>query len=129
MSSIGKRVTYLKGLAEGLNLGNDTREQKLLGVIIEILGEISTELEELQEDVTALNEDMDVLVEDMQELEDMCFEDETGDESCCSHDHKQHQFYAVKCPSCQSEITIDEDVLDTGAIDCPNCGEHLELEE
>ena len=129
MSSIGKRVTYLKGLAEGLNLAGDTKEQKLLEVIIEILGDMSNELESLRETVEDLDGDMNVLVEDMQDLEDMCVKGEGRALEAAAHEQKQHQFYAVECPSCQSEIKIDEDVLGKGAIDCPNCGEHLELEE
>ena len=37
-------------------------------------------------------------------------------------------FYEVTCPACGNTITIDEDVLDLGAIECPNCGETLEFE-
>jgi len=142
--SIGKRVTYLKGLAEGLNLGNGTKEEKLLRVIIEILEDMAVEIEDLAEDVVNLDDDVSVLVEDMQDLEDMCFDDEEDDEEpdcCCTssptqnakngngNGKDQHQFYTAECPSCQSEITIDEDVLKKGSMDCPNCGEFLEFEE
>ena len=130
--SIAKRVTYLKGLAEGLGLGNTTKEEKVLQMMIEILEEMAVEIEDLAEDVVSLDDDVSVLVEDMQDLEDMLFEDEdeNGDESdngCCQSKGK-NQFYAVTCPSCQSDITIDEDVLKRGVIDCPNCNEHLELD-
>ncbi|MCL2564147.1 MAG: hypothetical protein FWE08_08980 [Oscillospiraceae bacterium] len=151
--SIAKRVTYLKGLAEGLNLGHDTKEEKILQVMIEILEDISAELEELADDVTALDDDMSVLIEDLESLEEdleymFSEEDDEEDEpGCCpaqsaplpsapaasgngrknGNGHKQ-QFYAVKCPTCQSEITIDDDVLKQGVIDCPNCGERLELD-
>ena len=37
-------------------------------------------------------------------------------------------FYEVTCPACENTITIDEDVLSLGAIECPNCGETLEFE-
>ena len=141
--SIGKRVTYLKGLAEGLNLGNDTKEEKLLRVIIEILEDMAVEIEDLADSVVSLDDDVSVLVEDMQDLEDMFFDDEDDEEAdcCCppppvssaksgnENEGTQHQLYAVECPSCQSEITIDEDVLKKGSIDCPNCGELLEFEE
>jgi len=142
--SIGKRVTYLKGLAEGLNLGNGTKEEKLLRVIIEILEDMAAEIEDLAEDVVNLDDDVSVLVEDMQDLEDMYFDDEDGDEApdcCCPSSPAssaknddgsgdgQHQFYTAECPSCQSEITIDEDVLKKGSMNCPNCGEFLEFEE
>ena len=34
----------------------------------------------------------------------------------------------MTCPACENTITIDEDVLALGSIECPNCGETLEFE-
>ena len=124
--SIAKRVTYLKGLTEGLGLGNETKEERILHTIIEILDDISVELEELAEDVSALDDDVSVLIEDVEGIEDVLAD---GDEEghVCAHS-REPTFYTVKCPSCADEITIDEDVLNLGSIDCPNCGEKLELD-
>ena len=47
------------------------------------------------------------------------YEDEDEDE--------EPVFYEVTCPACENTITIDEDVLSLGAIECPNCGETLEF--
>ena len=140
--SIAKRVTYLKGLAEGLGLGHDTKEEKILHIIMEVLEDIAVELEEVAGNVTTLDDDISVLVEDVQGLEDMFFADE-AEESCpcpppnggpgkplgAEKAQPEPQFFTVQCPSCNTEITIDEDVLDQGTVDCPSCGEHLELEE
>ena len=166
--SIAKRVTYLKGLTEGLSLGNDTKEEKILRVIIEVLADMSAEVEELMEDVKSLDEDISALVEDVEELiEDVEGLEEAlteATESCCeggdhTHAHasapvavapapavgrgttgraagrqaagkgsKQPQFFEVECPACENEITIDEDVLGLGVIECPNCGERMELD-
>ena len=131
--SITKRVTYLRGMVEGLELERETKEQKVLHGIIEILDAIAVELEDLDADVMALDDDVSVLVEDMQDLEDTVFEPEEPDCCCPSppsshHHHSKPQFYTVQCPSCDNEITIDEDVLNMGVIDCPSCGEKLELD-
>ena len=37
-------------------------------------------------------------------------------------------FFEVTCPACDNTITIDEDVLALGSIQCPNCGEMMEFE-
>ena len=131
--SITKRVTYLRGMVEGLELERETKEQKVLHGIIEILDAIAVELEDLDADVMALDDDVSVLVEDMQDLEDTVFEADEPDCCCPSppsshHHHNKPQFYTVQCPSCDNEITIDEDVLNMGVIDCPSCGEKLELD-
>ncbi|MCL2842408.1 MAG: hypothetical protein FWE28_02940 [Oscillospiraceae bacterium] len=131
--SIGKRVTYLKGLVEGLSLGSSTKEEKILHAIIDILGDISTEMEEIEKTVEQLDDDIMILAEELERLV------ETDNDCGCGcgshrHDHAHHDkgrtptFYTVCCPGCQKEITIDEEVLKLGTIDCPNCGEALELE-
>jgi len=164
--SIAKRITYLKGLAEGLGLGRDTKEEKILHVIIGILDDITVELTELKEEVAAIDDDLGTLSGDVEDLED--FLEESEEEEACGRKsvcyvapagtqpiiHQpvvqplkpkseppapvppappepppaKPMFYAVSCPECQNEITIDEDVLALGAIDCPNCGEKLEFD-
>ena len=34
----------------------------------------------------------------------------------------------MECPKCGDIICLDEDMLDEGEIDCPNCGEKLEFD-
>ncbi len=36
--------------------------------------------------------------------------------------------YEVTCPVCGTEITVDEEMLAEGSIDCPGCGETLEFD-
>ena len=36
--------------------------------------------------------------------------------------------YDVTCPVCGTEITLDEEMLAEGSIDCPGCGETLEFD-
>ena len=36
--------------------------------------------------------------------------------------------YDVVCPVCGTEITLDEEMLAEGSIDCPGCGESLEFD-
>ena len=49
-------------------------------------------------------------------------EDENEDED------EEPLFFEVTCPACEKTITVDEDVLNLGAIQCPNCGEMMEFE-
>ena len=126
--SISKRVAYLKGLAEGLGIGEDTKEEKVLNVIIDILEDIALEVEDLQEDVLALDEDISELCEDIEDLEEMILEEDEDDDLDDLEEEDHPLFFEVRCPSCKNEITIDEDVLALGAIDCPSCGEKLEFD-
>ena len=136
--SIGKRVTYLKGLAEGLGLGKDSKEERLLHLVIDILEDITLELEDLGAMVRDLDDDIGDLVEDVQDLEAL-YDEELVPETFGGQNTNNHaggvsaplkapQFYAVECPQCSNELTVDEDILDLGSVDCPNCGENLEFD-
>ena len=152
--SITKRVTYLKGLVEGLGLGRDTKEERILHVIIEILDDMTVELADLKEEVIALDEDISQLAEGVEDLEDTFYDDDEPEVCACPAQPvappapaptsapapvappvsrpaprpPKPSFYAVNCPSCTGEITIDDDILGLGTIDCPNCGEKLEFD-
>lgn len=128
--SVSKRVAYLKGLAEGLELDSETKEGKLISVMIDILEDITLEIEEIQEDITALDDDIGSLDDDLEDLEDIIFAGlrEEDDEDDYDLEDGEPIFYEVKCPSCGHEITIDEDILLLGSIECPSCSEKLELD-
>ena len=141
-----EKVAYLKGLAEGMDIGKDNKEGKLLHAIIDILEDMALDIEDLNENALDLSEEIDELSDDLAAVEDIIYEDEDDcccccddedddccccdddyDDDCCCED-EEPLFFEVKCPACENEITIDEDVLELGAIPCPNCGANLEFE-
>ena len=143
--SITKRVAYLKGLTEGLELGRQTKEEKILAVVIDILEDIAVELEEVKGDVATLDDDIGQLCEDMQELEDaLLLEEEAAEEAAMEAEEAEEadeaeeaeeadeadepQFFELQCPSCHNEITIDEGMLALGSVSCPGCSETLEFD-
>ena len=130
--TIGEKVAYLKGLAEGMAVDSETKEGKLFAGILDVLSDIAADLEDLEasnldlwEEVDAINEDLDIIEDDFYGDDD---EDEEDDEDDFYGDDEEPVFYEVECPSCENCITIDEDVLDLGAIECPNCGTELEFD-
>ena len=133
-----EKVAYVKGLAEGLGYDNTSKEGKILAAILDILEDVAHDIEDLEENAWDLGEAIDQVSDDLAELEDIVY-DEDGDydddecEGCpgCDGDVDEDGepvFYELTCPACGNTITIDEDVLDLGGIDCPNCGEKLEFE-
>lgn len=121
--SIGKRVAYIKGLSKGLEIDSNSKEGKLLCEIIDVLEDIAEEIEELQEDVSTLDDEICAVSDDLELVEDLVYDDFEDED-----DDDEPVFYEVRCPSCDNEITIDEDVLDLGSIECPNCKETLEFD-
>ena len=142
MSEISKKVAYIKGMAEGMELTADTAKDakdKLLLQMLDALDLIAEELDSIRDRQDEAERYIDELDSDLGELEEAVFEedDEDEDEGCCGScccdeddedDGEEPVFYEVTCPACENTITIDEDVLNLGSIECPNCGETLEFE-
>ncbi len=137
-----EKVAYLKGLAKGLGVDKKSKEGQLLEAIIDVLDEIARDIEELESNSWDLGEAIDQVSDDLSDLEDYVYDGEDDDDDdddwdededeedgpCCCSCGEEPVFYEVTCPACENTITIDEDVLGLGSIQCPNCGETLEFE-
>lgn len=128
--TVTERVAYLKGLTEGLDLDTSTKEGKLLTAIIDVLDDLAFEVSDLQEVVGELGEQIDMIDEDLDGLEEIVYDEENYDDDddcdcdCC----EDGDLYEIVCPSCGDSIYLDEDMVEEGEMDCPNCGEHLEFD-
>jgi predicted RNA-binding Zn-ribbon protein involved in translation (DUF1610 family) len=126
--SITEKVAYLKGLAEGMGISDETKEGKLFRVMIDVLDDIALELSDIQENAEDLGEEIDQISDDLALLEEEVY---GGEEECsceeCDEDEDDSVFYSVRCASCGNIITVDEDVLELGSLECPSCGELIEL--
>ena len=128
-----EKVAYLKGLMEGMKLDTETNEGKLLSVIADILGDMADDMEDLASDLYDLGEDVDAISDDLSDVEDfLCDdwddEDDADWDDADADDDEEPLFFEVTCPACEKTITVDEDVLALGSIQCPNCGEMMEFE-
>ena len=134
-----EKVAYLKGLMEGMKFDTETDEGKILSTIVDILGDMAEDMEDMASDLFDLGEDVDAISDDLSDVEDfLCdedwddeddedWDDEDWDEED-EDDDEEPLFFEVTCPSCEKTITVDEDVLNLGSIQCPNCGEMMEFE-
>ena len=59
MGYLSERVSYLRGLADGLDISDDTKEGKLLKVIIDVLDDVAISVEEVEDEQKALLDDID----------------------------------------------------------------------
>ncbi|MGI5973608.1 MAG: CD1247 N-terminal domain-containing protein [Oscillospiraceae bacterium] len=126
--TISEKVAYLKGLAEGLNLDTEkSKEGKLISVMIGILEEVGLSLEDLDENTTALGEELDAVSDDLADVEEIVYGDDE-DEDECGCGCEGEDFFEVECPNCGEDLEIDESVLETGSVECPNCGEKFAID-
>ena len=74
MSKLGKKVAYLKGLAEGLGVKEEDNQGKLILALIDTLEAFAEENEELQERLAELTEYVEEIDSDVSDMEEAIFE-------------------------------------------------------
>ena len=115
MSYFTEKASYLKGLAEGLEIDSSTKEGKLLNAMLDVISDMADELEMIGEQP----DDMLDMLNDI--VDDDC------DCDCCDCDDLD--YFEIQCEKCGNTICLDEELLDSDDdIVCPVCGEVIELE-
>lgn len=150
MSDILNKVSYLKGLAEGMNISDKSDEGKLIAKLIDVLSDAADEidalwakndelemrLEELDEEMYAAEMDIDAIYDDIEgdfnsdDYDYDGYDDDEGDfdEFLDSLDDDDDLF-EITCPECGEDVVVDFEMLDEeGNIVCPNCHRDIELE-
>lgn len=144
---VKENVAYLRGLAEGLELEKEGKTGKFIHEMIKTLDKFADAIRDLEEE----NEELREYVEDMDsDLLDICEELEELDENladiydelddmeediedlyecdCCDCDEEDDDDYGyieMECPYCGELVEIDEDELYDDDLDivCPYCEE------
>ena len=125
--NISEKVSYIKGLAEGMKLDEATNEGKLLLAILDALTDIAYQLEEVDADLNDMADVVGDIDECVADLEEAVYGDD--DDHChCDCGCEDEDMYEITCPKCDNSIVVDFDVIAAGEILCPNCGEPLEFD-
>ena len=147
MSEVAKKVAYLKGMAEGMNLTEDTVQNRLLLRMLEALEEIADELEAVEARQDETEQYIDELDADLGEVEEFLFADDEEDDECdcgCGHHHHHDDededdeewdeedddegidFIEYECPHCKTCVYYDQEAFDLEEEHlCPECGKEL----
>lgn len=126
--TIGEKVSYIKGLAEGLALDDSTKEGKVLSAIVDVLADIAQDLADVDEELDDVADVMTDLEESVSDLEDEVYGVEDDDEyDDGDFDEELDEMYETTCPKCGNTIRFDYDQAASEQLDCPNCGAHLEF--
>ena len=132
---LGEKVSYLKGLMDGLELDESTKEGKVIALMADILQDVALHLEDVQDQIDEIVEVVDAIDEDLGDIEEDVYGD-PDDEDYDDFDGEDEDFgfdddddlYEVCCPTCGDSICLDEGMLEEGSMSCPNCGELLEFD-
>ena len=142
--TISEKSAYLKGLMDGLKLDTETNEGKMIAAIVDLLGDVTRRLADVEETTIAISDELDEIEEDLDAIEDYILDeeddyddddddfedwdddDEDFDEEGFDYGDEDSIIYEVKC-TCGEVINFDEETLEEGSMNCPNCGELLEF--
>ena len=112
--TLSERVAYLKGLAEGMELG-DSKQEKLLKEIIGVLENVASDMLDVEDDIIDIGEQVDEIDEDLAALEDEVYYEDDEDDDDDEEDDDDDLFYEVTCPSCNDTICLDEETILDGS--------------
>ena len=128
MENLVSKVSYLKGLAEGLNVDKNSAEGKLLLSIVDVLSDIAATVDELLDAHNELDEKVDEIDSDLADIEEIVYGDDDEDEEDSEFDDDM-DFFEIECPNCHEDFMVDFDALDDEkGITCPNCNQEIEFE-
>jgi ribosomal protein S27E len=121
----------------------DAGQGKLFKVIIDILEDLSLEVEDTKDALLDLSDGEEEIHEDLADLEEEFYD--CVCEGCGAQapgpvfpfagyegedeDEDDDIFYSVKCPGCGAELTVDEDIVEDGYFECPECGEVIDFDQ
>ncbi len=129
MSYLLEKVSYLKGLADGMEVEQNSKEGKLLVQIVELLEDFAGAIDELDTDLEDLEEYVEEVDEDLADLEDYV---ESVDEDLADLEDEidlelgLSDYDEFECPHCGEEVLVDQDWDEDECcveLTCPECGE------
>ena len=147
--TISEKSAYLKGLMDGLKLDTESNEGKMIAAIVHLLGDMSRRMVDIEDTTIAISDELDEIEEDLDAIEDFIMDEDDEDDWDEYEDEEDYYdpddeddeeepeegfdfgdedstIYEVEC-ACGNVIDFDEEVLESGSIVCPNCGETLEF--
>ena len=131
-----EKVSYLKGLMDGLELDTTTKEGKILAAMADVLQEMSDTIYDISDEVSETVDIVDTIDSDLGDLEEFVYEcdccDEDDCDCCCDEDdddfdEDDEEMYECTCPTCGDTIMLCESLVEDGSVECPNCHEMLEF--
>lgn len=134
MGYLAERVSYLRGLVEGINLDKNTNESRIFDEIIELLDDMAASIEGLEQDQQDISDELEETQIDIDDLYETVYGDEgdyfEGDDDCAFDDEDEEYCEELACPNCNAVLPVDTELLDSDeiVIKCPECGEEVTIE-
>lgn len=138
MQEISERLSYLHGLAEGLDIYDGKKEGRFFQELMVFITELNDELTHTKARLTELEEYVEAVDEDLNDLE-LDYYDEVDfddlDDNYLSDDDleldlDEDYLEELVCPNCHEVVVLNSEIEDDeiAEIVCPNCHELFVVE-
>ena len=123
MSKLTDRVSYLRGLADGLHLNPEKDANRMILELIDALDEFAEAMDAQTDALTARGDYVETVDNDLASLEESFLEDEDEDES---EEFDPDELIQYECPHCghMLELRAEEVDFDKECL-CPACGQEV----
>lgn len=131
MSKMSEKVSYLKGLAEGLGVDGESAQGKLFNALLETLKVVAEHGDEMEARLAELEEYVEEVDSDVCDLEEALFSEDEDDDDLDDFDDGDDDeeddedgdgLIEYECPHCGTVIFFDEEAFDMEEEHrCPNC--------
>ena len=142
MSELSNKISYIKGLAEGMKLAGKSDEGGVIEKIIDALSDMAAEIEDISLFCDDVDEELDVLNESVtdigisigdiyEQLDGGAAEPDIDNDYLDENDedYDEDGLFEIMCPECGEDIIVDFDMLDEeNNIVCPNCHKEIDLD-
>ncbi len=140
MEELGRRITYLRGLADGLDIGEATKEGRIVVEMVQLLDDLYAEcrtlqlrIEETEDYVEAIDEDLNDLELLMYDDDDELYEMVDDDDFVVLDPDDEGEYYDLDDSedAYLYDRTSSENmpVNESYEFECPNCDETLLFHE
>ena len=146
--TVREKLSYIRGLMEGMNYDADSANGKLLAGIVDLLGDLSDRVEAMDDMLADLNEYVESIDDDLTELEgardedmDDFFDDDDDDDYADIFEDPQDKLHLLRpapseepeeeslagnlCPKCSRMFFSSLKDAEGSEYICPHCGERI----
>lgn len=140
MDKLENRISYLRGLADGMDVGENSREGKILTEVIHLLDDMHAEIRGLTARVEETEEYVDAIDEDLEDLELLLYDDDESlyelvDDDCedAEDEDEYYEYYDLddddEAYTFQANGDKNSDFETSYEFECPTCQEIIFLHE
>jgi len=118
LREIQKKVSYLQGLSEGLNVSDESPQGKVISGMLRVLSDISDELVNLHDEFKIFRDYVESIDDDLFELQENLLDEGEEDDT---------DYIELECLNCGEKLYFESDIMegedDDIEIICPSCRE------